>query len=333
MFFNRDKGQRPHGRGESADRPGGHERRPPEREQETAFLIPQTEWKQLLIRLDDLEALEGRIRKLESDAAAHRAEVRSEMRSELMGWADRVDRQTQGFDTRLRVALDALDPLRDRLVDMTLRHDRTDERMEAAEAAVADSRRLLDEQGEVLDLVRGARVEERADLTREDFLVHYELAERLKALYTQRMPDLVQPRLATERPRDVVRRQAELISRLCLVLFGPDEHGEVGEPDLDELTRITTDSGLVGLDPHHQRLLERVGSEAANLFRAMTESDYVSRFDFTAEPGTPADPQQYALWLSCEAGRPIAFVVCPGYRAADRRLLEPIVFTESGAAG
>ncbi|MER5406329.1 hypothetical protein [Streptomyces sp. NPDC002769] len=332
MFFNRHKAEAPQdGRGGSGDRPAVGE--PRRVEEETAFLIPQSDWKQLAVRLDGLEALEARVRKLEADAVAERAALRSQTRSEMGEWAERVERRMRGFDTRLRDTLAGFGPLSDRLTELTIRHEEVDERALALESTVADSRRLLDELGEVLDLVRVAQVEERTDLTREDFLVHYELAGRLKALYTQRMPDLIQPRLAAERPRDVVRRQAELIRRLCLALFGPEEHDGVGDPDLDELTRITTDNGRVGLDHQHQRLLERVGAEAANLSRAMNESGYASRFDFTVEPGAVADPREHALWLSCEAGRPVAFVVCPGYRAADRRLLEPFVFTESGGEG
>ncbi|WP_393086792.1 hypothetical protein [Streptomyces sp. LN704] len=336
MFFNRHKAEPPQDAGGgSGDRPavGG----PRLVEEETAFLIPQSEWKQLAVRLDGLEALEARVRRLEAEAEAEAdagwAALRSRTRSETGEWADRVERRMRGFDTRLRDTLAGFGPLGDRLTELTVRHEQADERALALESTVADTRRLLDELGEVLDLVRVAQVEERTDLTREDFLVHYDLAGRLKALYTQRMPDLIQPRLAAERPRDVVRRQAELIRRLCLALFGPEEHDGVGDPDLDELTRITTDAGRVGLDQQHQRLLERVGAEASNLSRAMNESGYASRFDFSVEPGIAADPREHALWLSCEAGRPVAFVVCPGYRAADRRLLEPFVFTESGGEG
>ncbi|MEU0036903.1 hypothetical protein [Streptomyces sp. NPDC006333] len=332
MFFNRHKAEAPQDdRGGSGDRPAVGGPRPVE--EETAFLIPQSDWKQLAVRLDGLEALEARVRKLEADAHAERAALRSRARSEMGEWAERVERRMRGFDSRLRDTLAGFGPLGDRLTKLTMRHEEVDERALALESTVADTRRLLDELGEVLDLVRVAQVEERTDLTREDFLVHYELAGRLKALYTQRMPDLIQPRLAAERPRDVVRRQAELIRGLCLALFGPDGHDGVADPDLDELTRITTDNGRVGLDQQHQRLLERVGAEAANLSRAMNESGYASRFDFTVGPGTVADPREHALWLSCEAGSPVAFVVCPGYRAADRRLLEPFVFTESGGEG
>ncbi|MFD8417801.1 hypothetical protein [Streptomyces sp. NPDC059466] len=332
MFFNRHKAEPAQaGRGGSGERPAVGGPRPVE--EETAFLIPQSEWKQLTVRLDGMEALEARVRKLEADAEAERTAVRARTRAEMGEWADRVERRMRGFDTRLRDTLAGFGPLGDRLTELTVRHEDVDERALVLENTVADTRRLLAELSEVLDLVRVAQVEERTDLTREDFLVHYELANRLKALYTQRMPDLIQPRLAAERPRDVVRRQAELIRRLCLALFGPEEHDGVGDPDLDELTRIVTDTGRVGLDQQHQRLLERVGAEAANLSRAMNGSGYASRFDFSVEPGTVADPREHALWLSCEAGRPVTFVVCPGYRAADRRLLEPFVFTESGGEG
>lgn len=249
--------------------------------------------------LDGLETLESRTRKLEAEADDQRA------------------------------ALAALDPLGDRLVEVTMRQERAEENAQTLERAVADIRRVLEEQREVLDLVRVTKVEERTDLARENFLVHYELAQRLRVLYTQRMPDLIQPRLTAERPRDVVRRQAQLIRRVCLVLFGPDEQGGLGEPDLAELARITTDAGVVGLDQYHQGLLERVGTEAAHLLRAMTGSGHVSHFDFAVEPGALADPKDHALWPSCEAGHRVAFVVCPGYRAADRRLLETFVFTEA----
>lgn len=332
VFFSRHKAGPPQdGGGGSGDRAAVVVPRPVE--EETAFLIPQTEWKQLVVRLDGLEALEARVRRLEADADAERAAVRAQTRSEMGEWADRVERRMRGIETRLRDTLAGFGPLGERVTELTARHEQADERVLALEGGAAETRRLLDELGEVLDLVRGAQVEERTDLTREDFLVHYELAGRLKALYTQRLPDLIQPRLAAERPRDAVRRQAELIRRLCLALFGPAEDGGVGDPDLDELTRVTTDTGRVGLDQQHQRLLERVGAEASNLSRAMNESGYASRFDFSVAPGTVADPREHALWLSCEAGRPVAFVVCPAYRAADRRLLEPLVFTESGGEG
>lgn len=329
VFFNRHKTEPPrNGQEESGGRPVGA--LPCPAEEETAFLIPQSEWKQLTVKLDNVDALEARIRRLEADADSERTALRSQTRSEMSEWAERVERRMRGVDTRLREARSTLGALSEQLYELTDRQERADEQAMVLESAVADTRRLLDELGEVVDLVRVAQVEEHGDLTREDFLVHYELAGRLKALYTQRLPDLIQPRLAAERPRDAVRRQAELIRRLCLALFGPEERDGVGDPDLEELTRIATDTGRVGLDQQHQRLLERVGAEAANLSRAMRESGYASRLDFAVEPGTVVDPKEHALWFSCEADRPVAFVVCPGYRAADRRLLEPLVFTESG---
>ncbi|XES00226.1 hypothetical protein HEP87_58840 [Streptomyces sp. S1D4-11] len=125
MLFNRDKGKRP---------------------------------QEVSIRLDGLDTLESRIRKLEAAADDQRA------------------------------ALAALDPLGDRLIELRMRQEHAEERVRTLETAVADTRRVLDEQSEVLDLVRVTQVAERADLTREDFLVHYELARRLRALYTSGCP-------------------------------------------------------------------------------------------------------------------------------------------------
>ncbi|WP_393100211.1 hypothetical protein [Streptomyces sp. LN325] len=82
MFFNRHKAEPPQDAGGgSGDRPavGG----PRLVEEETAFLIPQSEWKQLAVRLDGLEALEARVRRLEAEAEAEAgwAALRSRTRS------------------------------------------------------------------------------------------------------------------------------------------------------------------------------------------------------------------------------------------------------------
>ncbi len=119
------------------------------------------------------------------------------------------------------------------------------------------------------------------------------------------------------------------MSRCVSVLFGPDKQGGLGEPDLAELARIATDAGVVASTRTHQRLLERVGAEAAHLFRpspsVAVPATSTSRWNPALRRirrNTPSGPR-------ARPGDPCALVVCPGYQAADRRLLETFVYTEA----
>jgi hypothetical protein len=180
---------------------------------------------------------------------------------------------------------------------------------------------------EAVDNLRARLFIEDRSLADADFLVHYQIGERLKRLFTQRLPDLSNVGAGTG-PGDVsgtaaLRREAQQVRLMCQALFEGDE------PNLERLAAIVTGSGQVTLSEPDDRLLERVQQEAARLRRDIegTGHPYIFIFDLPAE--TRADSSQYELWTSAVAGEPVAFVVTPGYVVSGRRILLPAVITGS----
>ena len=180
---------------------------------------------------------------------------------------------------------------------------------------------------EAVDNLRARLFIEDRSLTDADFLVHYQIGERLKRLFTQRLPDLTNVG-AGAGPRDAsgmsaLRREAHQVRLMCQALFEGDE------PDLKRLAAIVTGSGQVALSEPDGRLLERVQQEAARLRKDIegTGHPYIFIFDLPTE--TTADSSQYELWTSAVAGEQVAFVVTPGYVVSGRRILLPTVTTGS----
>jgi len=200
---------------------------------------------------------------------------------------------------------------------------------ERTERRLADVERLIQDHQRILDTIRARGVEDDPDLTREDFLVHYHLAEQLKALFTQRLPELTDARLAYERAQgqapDALWREAQLVRQLCLALFGGPA------PDLDAVTQVATAEGRVPLSGADERRLARVRREATDLVTAVAGSGHEAAFVFELPPATLADPDLHELWTSSRPGHPVAFVVTPGYEAAGRRVLPPAVITTDRA--
>ncbi|WUD75636.1 hypothetical protein OG937_30075 [Streptomyces sp. NBC_00510] len=286
--------------------------------------VPRAEWERLSAALDriaELDKLEGRLTALEQDAARREARLGARIGAltGLPGRAERAEAALEELAVRAEAGLSRIDGL-SRL------HDALSVRLGATEAAAEAAARRLAEHDEVLDLMRAGQVSERTDLTDERALSHYAFADRLKALFTQRLPEVIGPRTATDGGDDVVLREAELVRQMCGALFGTG----TGEPDLAELNRIVTDGGRIEPDRRGRRLLDRVGQEAADLLQSMAASGHPTEFVFDLPAGTVADPDRHILWPTCEPGRPVAFVVCPAYRAAGLRVLEPTVFALRG---
>lgn len=194
---------------------------------------------------------------------------------------------------------------------------------------LAASAQTLTRYVEAVDNLRARLFIEDRSLTDADFLVHYQIGERLKRLFTQRLPDLTNVGAgAGAGPGDVsgtvaLRREAQQVRLMCQALFEGDE------PDLERLAAIVTGSGEAALSEPDCRLLERVQQEAARLRKDIegTGHPYIFIFDLPAE--TTADSSQYELWTSAVAGEPVAFVVTPGYVVSGRRILLPAVITGS----
>ncbi|MGW3283136.1 hypothetical protein ACWDR3_00660 [Streptomyces sp. NPDC001002] len=277
------------------------------REGDDAVLTPRADWERVMDRLGTVEALAARVRDLERNNV--------------------TDTQLGLYQAKLRAELAArIDTVTNRLAELTHRQEGAETRADELDAAVSATRRSLSELDEVLHLMRAEDVERQSTLTREDFAVHFKIRDRLDTLYTQRLESLISTRTTAENPVDRVLRRAELARLMCLALFGPVD-GTWRGPDLDELARIATADDHVPLAPDQRKLLQRVGAEAADLHRTITGSGYDGHFDFAVPTGTPASPPDHVLWTGCEAGRPVAFVVCPGYTAHGRQLLAPTVYT------
>jgi hypothetical protein len=200
----------------------------------------------------------------------------------------------------------------------TGRQDEQDERL-------ARTAQTLTHYAEAMDTLRARLFIEDRTLTDADFLVHYEIGERLKRLFTQRLRDLASPG-ASDGPEGadgstVLMREARQVRLMCQALF------EGGEPDLEGLTAIVTDSGQVMLSEEDSRLLERVKQEAVSLRKDIEGNGHPYMFIFNLSPDTVADPGQHVLWTSAVAGEPVAFVVTPGYVVSGRRILASAVIT------
>lgn len=190
---------------------------------------------------------------------------------------------------------------------------------------------LLARHSQVLEVLQARLACEDPGLTHAGFLVHHQLAGRLQALFTQRLPGLSGIRAQHERGHgddtDPPLREAELVREMCLALFGQQE------PDLARLAAIATSGGALALAGRDSRLLRRVQQEAQELRAAVTGTGHQVGFTFELPDGTVADPGRHELWASSVAGDPVAFVVTPGYKASGQPIMPPGVITARISAG
>src|ERR1017187_1689425 len=202
---------------------------------------------------------------------------------------------------------------------------------ELADAAVGATERRFEEHERILDAIRARWVDDNPDLTPQDFLARYNFAEVLKSLFTQRLRKLTNPRIREERSQrpsvDALLREAELVRDMGRALFGS------GSPDFDALAALVTDGGRLQLSADDSRLLARVQRDVTQLINSIRETRHKIAFTFDVPPGSPADPDQYDLWTSSIPGRPVAFVVTPGYEAAGRHIRRPAVITTERLTG
>ncbi|MCY0947075.1 hypothetical protein [Streptomyces antarcticus] len=256
---------------------------------------------------------------LQEESEHQMATLWSGIQQWLSRWGDDARR---GSDERVRELNEKIDTLSKELTD------RLEEALAVTERRFDQQQKNVDLIRENLDLLRAMGVETRTDLTLGAFLPHQRFAARLDTLYSQRLQLLIGPRTTAEHPPNTLLREAQLVQQMCLTLFGSDGRDPRNGPDLTRLNRIVTSDGEVELSPQHLRLLNRVGREATDLCRAIADTGHPTQFIFEVEPGTVADPKKHRIPPPSEAGRPVAFVMCPGYQVADRPMLLPTVFTE-----
>jgi hypothetical protein len=202
----------------------------------------------------------------------------------------------------------------------------------AAVQSLATSTGLRFEEHErILDAIRARWVDENTDLTGQEFLAHYNVDDVLKPLFTQRLRRLASTRIRDERSRqagpDALLREAELVRDMSRALFG------AALPDFGALAGLVTDGGRLEPSAVDRRLLAQVERDVTELIRAIRATGHEVAFVFDVPPGSRADPDLYELWTSSIPGRPVAFVVTPGYEAAGRRIRPPSVITTERLTG
>ncbi|WP_169981423.1 hypothetical protein [Microbispora sp. H10836] len=262
-----------------------------------------------------VDELGARVAAVEQGAARHaavasRADWAYGLARDAANRADDISRRvenvvarTDGLHTRVEAQESDLSGVRDTL------------------AALVPLQETVHRLAETVDLVRERRVRERDDLTRDDFLVHFGFGARMKALLTQRLPELTETRVDDEKPTDVLRREAELVREMSRALTEPGDRME------SWLTAVATDHGRLRLPPRQEQLLARVCAEADDVRRGLAGTGHRVRFDFDLPFGTVADPEEHEIWTACAPGEEVDFVVTPAYYAQGRKILPPSVFT------
>ena len=190
----------------------------------------------------------------------------------------------------------------------------------AAVQSLATSTRLRYEEHErILDAIRTRWVDENT------------VDDVLNPLFTHRLRRLASTRIRDERSRqagpDALLREAELVRDMSRALFG------AALPDFGALTGLVTDGGRLEPSAVDRRLLAQVERDVTELIRAIQATGHEVAFVFDVPPGSRADPDRYELWTSSIPGRPVAFVVTPGYEAAGRRIRPPSVITTERLTG
>jgi flavin-binding protein dodecin len=201
----------------------------------------------------------------------------------------------------------------------------------AIENLATSTRLRFEEHERILDAIRARWVDENTDLTDQEFLAHYNVGEVLNSLFTQRLRRLTGIRIRDERSRhvapDALLREAELVRDMSRALFG------AALPDFGALADLVTDGGRLEPSASDRRLLGQVERDVTELARAIRATGHEVAFVFDVPPGSQADPDRYELWTSSIPGRPVAFVVTPGYEAAGRRIRPPSVITTERMTG
>ncbi|WP_214108263.1 hypothetical protein [Acrocarpospora catenulata] len=239
-------------------------------------------------------------------------------------------RELSGIITATR---QEVDPLRGYVGTLERRiADQTDQMTELRDRiAVLEER--LGEMMSVIDLLRAQVLESRKDLTKQDFLVQYKLADRIKALFGERFPELTEARQAYEAdahrkagttPPPPLRREAELVREMCAIFAAG------GRNLVDDLVDLITAGGQVRLNASRSALVTRVVKEAQILRDAIEQTGHPYLFVFDVPHGTPANSAEHELWAHCHEGQLVDFVVTPAYVVADKRLAMPHVFTIGG---
>jgi len=205
-------------------------------------------------------------------------------------------------------------------------------RVQAEIETLATSTGLRFEEHErILDAIRAHWVEEKTDLAGQEFPAHYDVDGVLKPLFTQRLRRLASTRIRDERSRvaspDALLREAELVRDMSRALFG------AAVPDFGVLAGLVTDGGRLEPSAVDRRLLAQVQRDVTELVRAIRATGHEVAFVFDLPRGSRADPDRYELWTSSIPGRPVAFVVTPGYEAAGRRIRPPSVITTERLTG
>jgi len=208
---------------------------------------------------------------------------------------------------------------------------RADGAAAAIESLAASTGLRFEEHERILDAIRARWVDENTDLTYQEFLAHYNFDEVLKSLFTQRLRRLTSTRIRDERSRqaapDALLREAELVRDMSRALF------RAALPDFGALADLITDGGRLEPSAKDRRLLAQVERDVTELVRGIRATGHKVVFVFDVPPGSQADPDRYELWTSSIPGRPVAFVVTPGYEAAGRRIRPPSVITTERITG
>ncbi|WP_399088167.1 hypothetical protein ACGH2B_12890 [Streptomyces sp. BBFR2] len=170
-----------------------------------------------------------------------------------------------------------------------------------------------------LDSFMASQTQGRGDIASNSHSAHHVIAREYDVLVEQKVQGLARATAGVahgEFPNGVPPT-LWLMSRICMVLFGP------GKPDGETVLAVLGRGRLDQLAPQTARLCEA----ALNLRRRSAQTGLPCHWDFEIVPGQLIDEEWQEAWPSCERTLPGQFVISPAYVVAEQIYSRQRVFT------